>query len=213
MNQMIEALQGIMNQSQGETLDVPHPTEIKDVRENPLSGWHYSPLKADSRRDNDGDRHHDVVQGRICEIVHMDEFGEPIGDARLVLQHKYSMPDRQSKDISVTALKPHVIRGLKERFPKAFDEMDSKLTREGRDFPLVLLDSVPPDVIQVIATMGVRTIRQFAEFDDAQIDKLLEKLHQHKMAARANYVAEYLQRAKDRAGVHTAPVKRAKQAA
>lgn len=212
-NQMIEALQGIMNQAQGETLDVPHPSDIKNVREVPLTDWYFSMLKPDSRKDDDGDRHHDVVSGRICEITHIDEFGEPLGQSKLVLQHKYGTAQRQSKDVSVTAIKPNVIRDLKTRFPKAFDELEMKLLREGADLPIVLLDNVPPEVVQVIMTMSIRTIRQFAEFDETQIETLLGKLHHHKMAARANFVLDYLQRAKERAGMPSAPVKRAKQVA
>lgn len=197
-NQMVEALAGLMNQSQGETIDVPHPTEIKDVRVVPLNAdWHNSALKADSEKDDDGDRQFNIVKGRICEITHMDEYGEPLGEARLILQHKYGTPTRQSKDISATAIKPDVVRSLKARFPTAFAEMETKLLREGRELPIVLLDNVPPEVVQVIYAMGIRTVRQFAEFDEAQTEALVAKLQQFKMASRVNYVPDYLKRARD----------------
>lgn len=213
MNQMIESLQAIMNQSQGETIDCPHPADIKDVRVNALTEWHYSVLKSDSYKDDEGERHHDCVSGRICEIAHMDAYGEPLGEPRLVLQHKYGTPTRQSKDVSVTAIKPQEVRALKARFPGAFAELDLKIAREGRETPLVLLDSIPPEVVQVIYTMGTRTVRQLAEFDETQIETLLSKLHSHKMAARANFVMDYIQRARERVGVAATPARRTKQAA
>lgn len=211
MNQMIESLQAIMNQAQGETLDVPHPSDIKDIREDVLTEWHFSTLKADSRKDDEGDRHNDVVSARICEISHMDAYGEPMGKPKLVLQHKYGTAQRQSKDVSVTAIKPNNIRELKARFPGAFTELELKLLRLGRDLPLAILDDVPPEVVQVVQTLGARTIRDFAEFTDEKIVSLIDKLHQHKMAERANYVMDYVARAKDRAGI--APQAKRKQAA
>lgn len=212
MNQMIEALQGIMNQAQGETLDVPHPVDVKNVKLNPQTDWHNSPLKADRIKDQDGDWRHDIVKGRISVNQQFDEWNEPIGEPRLIMEHKYVDAARPSKDVSTTAIKPHEIRKLKERFPGAFQEYETKLLRERSELPLVLLDSVPPEVVQVIFTMGVRTVRQFAEFDEAKMAELQAKLLSHKMAARANYLVDYLQRAKEMVG--EAPVTtRRKQAA
>ena len=213
MNQMIESLQAIMNQAQGETLDVPHPADIKDIRETPMTEWHFSVKKEDSRKDDDNDRHFDVVSARIVEITHMDEYGEPLGEPKLMLQHKYGTAQRQSKDVSVTAIKPNVIRGLKDRFPGAFTEFEMKLLRANRDAPLALLDTVPPEVLQVVQTLGARTVRQFAEFDEEKIVALLDKLHQHKMSSRANFVQDYIMRAREMAGIVAAPPKRTKQAA
>ncbi len=200
MNQMIEALQGIMNQAQGETLDVPHPCDVKHVKTTELTGWHSSVLKSDREKQEDGDWNNDVVKGRIVENVQSDEWGEPIGEPRLLVQHRYGTPARQSKDISATALKPFEIRKLKERFPGAFAEFETKILRERREIPLVLLDSVPPEVVQVIYTMGVRTVRQFADFTEEQMAELQAKLLSHKMAARATYLVDYLQRAKEMVG-------------
>jgi hypothetical protein len=211
MNQMIEALQGIMNQAQGETLDVPHPVDVKNVRTTPLTGWHFSVLKADREKQDDGDWNTEVVQGRIVENVQLDQWGEPIGEPRLLIQHKYGTPARQSKDVSVTALKPNVVRSMKERFPGAFQEYETKLLRGREEVPLALLDSVPPEVLQVIWIMGARSVQQFAAFDDAKMAELREKLLSAKMAARANYLGDYLQRARDLVG--DSPTPRGRKAA
>ncbi len=217
MNQMIEALQGIMNQAQGETLDVPHPTDIKDVEVRTLTAEHPSVLKEDRERMDDGDWNTNIVKGRLVEVIQKDEYGEPLGEPKLMLQHKYSTPQRQSKDVSVTAVKPDIIRKLKARFPGAFAEFEMKLLRERAEIPLVMLDDVPPEVVQAVYTMGVRTIRQFAEFDETRTVALIDKLNSHKMNARANYVRDYLSRARDKVG-YVAPEpdltpKRGKQAA
>ena len=216
-NQMIEALQGIMNQANGETLDVPHPADIKHVDVKTLTGWHESVLKEDRERLDDGDWKTDVVTARLVEVTQLDEYKEPLGEPKLMLQHKYGTAQRQSKDISVTAVKPDVIRKLKARFPGAFAEYEMKLLRERGEPPLVLLDDVPPDVIQALNTLGVRTIRQFAEYDEAKTTALVEKLRAHKMDARANYVRDYLTRARERVGFIApepeAPTKRKQQAA
>lgn len=213
MNQMIEALQGIMNQAQGETLDVPHPVDVKNVKLSPQTDWHNSPLKADRDKDQDGDWRYDIVKGRISVNQQFDDWNEPIGEPRLIMEHKYVHPARNSKDVSTTAIKPHEIRKLKERFPGAFAEYETKLLRERAELPLVLLDSVPPEVVQVIYTMGVRTVRQFAQFDEEKLAVLQEKLLSHKMAARANFIVDYLQRAKEMVGEVPTPARRGKAAA
>lgn len=217
MNQMIEALQGIMNQAQGETLDVPHPVDVKNVKMTPQTNWHDSPLKADRDKDADGDWRYDIVKGRICINQQFDDYNEPIGEPRLILEHKYVHPSRISKDVSTTAIKPHEVRKLKERFPGAFQEYETKLLRERAEVPLVMLDNVPPDVIQVIYTMGVRNVREFAEFGDEKMAELQNKLLSHKMAARVNYIVEYRQRARELSGWRGEdvpnPAKRSKQAA
>ena len=205
MNQMIEALQGIMNQANGETLDVPHPVDIKNVEKRILTAEHNSVLKEDRERMDDGDWKTDVVKGWLVEVIQKDEYNEALGEPRLMLQHKYSTPARQSKDVSVTAVKPDVIRKLKARFPGAFAEYEMKLLRERAELPIVLLDEVPPEVVQVIYTMGVRTIRQFAEFDEARAVALVEKLTSNKMNARATYVRDYLAKAREKIGYTPEP--------
>lgn len=200
-NQMIEALQGIMNQAQGETLDVPHPVDVKNVEVLPLTAWHNSVLKADREKQEDGDWKTDIVKGRLVSVIQKDDYGEPLGEPKLMLQHKYEHPVRKSNDISVTAVKAHEVRRLRERFPATFQEYEIKLLRERAEIPLALLDSVPPEVIQVIHTMGVRTVREFASFTEEQTATLLEMLHKHKLSLRANYVPQYLERARDMAGI------------
>ncbi len=209
MNQMIEALQGIMNQANGETLNVPHPVDVKNVKTIPQTEWHYSTLKSDSYKDDEGDRHFNVVSGRLILNTHLDEYNEPLGEPRLMLEHKYSHPTRQSKDVSVTAVKPQEIRALKERFPGAFSEYELVLLRKGEDLPLALLDSVPPEVLQVAHTMGARTIRDLAEFDDEKITVLTAKLEAAKLNARIPYIRGYIARAKEKA---PATAKRSKAA-
>ena len=199
-NQMIEALQGIMNQAQGETLDVPHPADVKNVKVKNLTEWHDSALKSDWHREEDGDWNKTVVKGRLVEVAQLDAYDEPLGEPKLMLQHKYGHPTRQSKDVSVTAVKPFEIRKLKDRFPGVFQEYELKLLRERGEIPLVLLDSVPPEVVQVIQTMGMRTVREFAAFDEDKIAGLTAKLHHHKMALRANYVLDYVERARAMVG-------------
>jgi hypothetical protein len=200
-----------MNQANGETLDIPHPVDVKNVKSTPQTDWHNSPLKADRDRDEDGDWRYDVVKGRITINQQFDDYGEPLGEPRLILEHKYGHPTRQSKDVSTTAIKPHEIRKLKERFPGAFAEFETKLLRSRQEMPLVLLDSVPPEVVQVIFTLGARTVRDFAEFSDEKMAALQEKLVQHKMSARVNFLGEYLARAREMVGETPAP-KRGKAA-
>lgn len=212
MNQMIEALQGIMNQSQGETLEVPHPVDIPNTKTEALTNWHNSVLKPDREKDEDGDWKTDIVRARIVYISWLDQYNEPVGEKKLAIEHKYVHPVRTSKDTSINVLKPSEIRKFKERFPGAFQEFEMNLLRKREDFPLVLLDSVPPEVLQVLHTLGVRTIRQFAEYGENELAKLQEKLISHKMAARANYITEYWQRAKETVG-DTAPARRGKAAA
>jgi len=199
-NQMIEALQGIMEQSQGTTLDVPHPVDIANVQIRPLTDWHDSALKSDWHREEDGDWNKTVVKGQLAEVAHLDAYGEPLGQPQLVLLHKYSHPTRQSKDVSTTNVQPFEIRKLRDRFPGAFAEYELKLARGHGEIPLVLLDSVPPEVVQVIHTMGARTVREFAQFGDEQIAALTAKLHNHHMVTRANYVLDYVERARAMVG-------------
>ena len=208
MNQMIDALRGIMDQSQGGTLDVPHPADFKNVKITELTGWHDSALKSDWHREEDGDWTKTVVKGRLAEVTHFDEYDEPIGFPTLILQHKYSHPTRQSKDISTTNVQAFEIRKLKARFPEAFAEYELKLARTRAEIPLALFDSVPPEVIQVILTMGARTVRDFAEFSEERIATLLTKLHGNNMAARANYVLDYVQRAREMVSDDARPQKR-----
>lgn len=212
MNEIVKALEGIVNQGQGETLDVPHPVDVKNVETKPITGWHDSVLKADREKQEDGDWKTDIVKARIVEITQQDEYGEPIGEPKLMLQHKYVHPTRKSNDVSVTAIKPHEIRKLRERFPGAFAEYEAKLYRDKAEIPLVLLDSVPPEVVQTIHTMGVRTVGEFAEFDEERVAELVEKLERHKMNARAMYVPRYLERAREKHEHQTAD-RRRKQAA
>jgi len=203
-NQLTVALQSLMNQNQGEVLDVPHPVDVKDVQVKPLTAWHDSALKIDWHKEEDGDWNKTVVKGCLVEVTQLDAYGEPLGEPKLMLQHKYSHPTRQSKDVSVTAVKPFEVRKLKDRFPGVFQEYEMKLLRERAEIPLVLLDSVPPEVVQVIQTMGARTVRDFAAFDETRTDELLRKLHSHHMATRANFVPAYLARAREMIG-HAPP--------
>ncbi len=209
MNQMIEALQGIMNQANGETISIPHPVDVKNVKAVPQTEWHYSVLKTDSYKDDEGDRHFNVVSARLILNTHLDDYNEPLGEPRLMLEHKYSHPTRQSKDVSVTAVKPNEVRALKERFPGAFSEYEVVLLRKGEDLPLALLDSVPPEVLQVAHTMGARKIADLAAFDEEKIALLSAKLEAAKLNARVPYIRDYIARARERA---PAPMKRGKAA-
>jgi len=200
MNQLTEALQSLMDQNQGTVLDVPHPADISNVQIKELTGWHDSALKADWHKEDDGDWNKTVVKGRLAEVANLDAYGEPIGEAVLILQHKYGHPTRQSKDLSTTNVQPHEVRRLKERFPGAFQEYEMKLLRERAPIPLVLLDSVPPDVVQVIQVLGARTVQDFAAYGDEDMERLAEKLHSHKMAARAGFVTVYRNRARAMTG-------------
>lgn len=200
MNQLTEALQSIMQQGQGSTLDIPHPADIKKVKITELTGWHDSALKADWHKEEDGDWNKTVVKGRLASVAHLDEYDEPIGEEVLILQHKYGHPTRQSKDTSTTNVQPHEVRKLKERFPAAFQEYEMKLLRERASIPLVLLDNVPPDVVQVVHTIGARTVQDFAAFGDEAMEKLTEKLLSHNMAARVGFVEAYRGRAREMTG-------------
>jgi hypothetical protein len=204
MNQLTEALQSLMNQNQGSVLDVPHPADFANVQIKELTAWHDSALKNDWHREEDGDWNKTVVKGRLAEVTNLDAYGEPLGAPQIILQHKYGHPTRQSKDVSTTNVQPHEVRKMKERFPTAFQEYEMKLARERAEIPLVLLDNVPPDVIAMIGTMGVRTVREFAVFDDAKVEELLKRLHAHQMVQRAGYVPEYLARAREMIG-HVPP--------
>ena len=200
MNQIVEALQAIVNQGQGQVLDVPHPVDVKNVKTRELTGWHDSALKSDWQREEDGDWNKTVVKGRLVEVTQLDDYDEPIGEPKLMLQHKYGHPTRQSKDISVTAVKPFAIREMKARFPGAFQEHELKLARERAPVPLALLDSVPPEVVQVIQTLGARTVQDFAAFGDEQVEKLIDKLSSHNMTARVSFVPAYRDRAREMTG-------------
>lgn len=200
MNELAQALQSLVNQSAGEVLDVPHPVDIANVQIRELSGWHDSALKTDWHKEEDGDWIKTVVKGRIAEVVNLDAYGEPLGAPQLILQHKYGHPTRQSKDVSTTNIQAHEIRKLKERFPGAFQEYELKLLRERGPIPLALLDSVPPEVIGIIRTLGAATVQDLAAFEDADMARLVEKLHGHKMAARVNFVESYRDRARELTG-------------
>lgn len=201
MTELLTALQGLVNNNFGETLDVPHPADIKDVRITPLTAvWHNSALDIDRDRQDNGDWRSDIVKGRLVEVIRLDPYGEPLGDPQLVLEHKYVHPTRQSKDVSTTVVKPNNIRMLKERFPGVFAEYETKLLRERKDVPLVMLDSVPPEVIQLVFTMGARTVKDFAAFDGDQIDELLSKMLAQKLNSRTNYLPDYLARAREMSG-------------
>jgi len=200
MNQLVEALQSIVSQSQGEVLNVPHPVDIANVQIKELSAWHDSALKSDWHREEDGDWNKTVVKGRLCEVTNLDAYGEPMGAPQLILQHKYAHPTRQSKDVSTTNVQPHEVRQMKDRFPGAFQEFEKKLLRERADIPLVLLDNVPPEVIEMIQTVGARTVQAFAAFGDAQMQKLIDRLERHNMAARVSYVEAYRDRAREMTG-------------
>src|SRR4030067_3457259 len=98
---MIEALQGIMNQAQGETLDVPHPVDVKMVEALPLTAWHNSVLKADREKQEDGDWKTDIVKGRLVSVIQKDDYGEPLGEPKLMPQHKYENPGGQQNTTAV----------------------------------------------------------------------------------------------------------------
>jgi len=199
MNQLTEALQSLMA-PQGATLDVPHPADIKKVSITALTGWHPSELKSDWHKEEDGDWNKTVVQGRLAMALNLDDYDEPIGEATLILQHKYGHPTRQSKDISTTNVSAHEVKKLKARFPAAFAEYELKLARERAPVPLALLDSVPPEVVQVIQTLGARTVQDFAAFGDEAMEKLTAKLESNNMAARLAFVPAYRDRAREMTG-------------
>ena len=115
MNDVVQALQGIINQGQGETLDVPHPVDIPNVLEVPQTLWYDSVLHEDKEKQEDGEIKSDIVKGRIVYVVQTDAYEEPIGEQKLMLQHKYVHPTRKSQDVSVTAVKPHEIRKMRAR--------------------------------------------------------------------------------------------------
>src|ERR1700752_4559224 len=105
-NELATALEALVNRAPYELLDIPHPADTKDVRVIAVTQWHSSVLKKDREKTDDGDFRTDIVKGRIIEKCNYDEYGEPDGEPRLMLEHKYSTPSRPSKDVSVTALKP-----------------------------------------------------------------------------------------------------------
>ena len=197
MTTISDELRQLIVGSQARVLtNVPHPASIKEVEVEARTKWHKSVLKNDTDLLNDEPI--PVVEGRIVEITKLDEFGEPIGKATFALEHKYGHPQRKSNDVSVTKLSTSTLRGIKVRFPTMVEEFEANMLKTGRDLPLCFLDNVPGEVLQIVQTKGVDSVRAFAEWTDKKLADLVKDLEFNDMNARAHYVKEYRGRAREK---------------
>ena len=209
----LDALRVLMVPDMGASIDVPHQMTLGRGHETALSNW----VPSADPRDRDEDmRNQDIIFGRIVKIHFEDEYGEPIGKPDLILQHKADHPKRKSKDISASTIRPRTMAGekdsegnfsslpLRKRFPQAFEEFERRLRREGSEFPIALLDKVPPEIIETLIALGIDSVQAFAEAGDDVLDRLRKRLESDKYAARVPYVTSYQDRAKAYLGVDRA---------
>lgn len=196
INDLVRALR----QNDAESLDVPHPARIKNVMVTPLTTWVDSRADSDYEYDQRG-RATCAVKGQIRRIEHLDDYHEPIGEVIYDMMHKFGTPERQSKDESSSRITPESSRGLRLRFPEAFEQFEQRMERDGTELPIQFLDDVPPEVLKIIKVMGAHTIRDFAEFDAEQMQTLVQNLNDHKFANRARFADRYRQTARDRVGL------------
>lgn len=203
----------------GTSLEVPHPASLGRPEITSLTSWHPSADERDFETQPGLPR--DCIYGRIVEVVMPDEYGEPIGNAEYVLEHKIEHAQRKSKDVATTLLRPRTMAGekhtdghyttlpLRRRFPAVFDQFEDRLRRAGKPFPIALLDNVPPEVLETAQALGIDTVQAFAEADDALLEKLSSRLTADKHAKRAANVADYHERAKEMAEAPKRPTRKA----
>lgn len=201
----LNALRILAVPDMGSSLEVAHPASLGRSEVTPWSNWCPS---ADPRDfENDGHLQRDVVFGRMTEVILADEYGEEIF-RHFTLEHKYDHPQRKSKDVAVTPLRPRTMAGekhtdghyttlpLRKRFPQVFEQFESRLRAAGRPLPLALLDNVPPEVMETAEALGLGSLQEFAQADDSFFAKLGERLEADKHMGRARNVESYRERAR-----------------
>lgn len=223
---MFEELKALIDGSQGEAIDVPHPNQFKKQEMKSLTKWHRSELPSDFERNALGgplmiedpeDPHFGrpltYVYAEIVSMTLLDAYDEPVGDPIYSVQVKITNPKFKIDDISSHRVRAFTVKELRRRFPAAFAEFERNL---GADkLPIALLDDVPPHVLQQLQTaMGIKKVMEFAMFDDKALKALRSKLEAAKLHARIPYIEKYREAARLKVGyTDPAPVRRERIAA
>lgn len=205
----LEELKTLLDGSQGEALDVPHPNQIKNTVMTPLTKWHRSELPSDFELNQLGAPEFDMetgkpktfVSGQIVRTEKFDDYNEPIGEIEYAVLHKVNNPKLNFKDTSSTRVHPFTVKDMRRRFPAAFAEFEDKLKASGTPLPIALLDTVPPFVVQLLFVRGAKTIEDFAAYTKKQIEDLKTDLKAKKMDARVAYVERYRDQARAKVGI------------
>lgn len=207
MSALTDELRTLLDGSNGEALDVPHPNQIKDVRITPMTRWHRAERAGDYENNEFGAPAYTesgerltYVTGQVQRMQSFDEYQEPIGEPEYLVAHKVTNPKIANKDTATTPISAFTCRDLRKRFPGALAEFEAKMVRDGVDLPIALLDDVPPHVITHIRAKGGNTVQAFAAFTKKQTDELKASLEASKMHARIPYVERYKEMAQAKIG-------------
>lgn len=218
----LEDLKTLLDGSQGEAIDVPHPNQHKKIETTPMTNWRRSELPSDFEKNQlgallyveDADREDfgrpkTYITGQIVRQVVLDEYNEPVGDPDYALMTKVSNPELRNKDVASGKIRPFGCREQRKRFPAVFAELEAKLARDGEDLPIAFLDEVPPHVVQILIAKGVKTVQAFASYQKKDLDALRDTLKAHKLHARVNFVEKYRDQAREKIGLTSTPAKAA----
>lgn len=222
----LEELKNLLDGSQGESIDVPHPNKFKNTLMTPLTDWHRSempgdfelnnlggPLIIEDRESADWGKPLTYVKGQVASVVVLDAYGEQVGETQYVVLHKVTNPKVTNKDTSSSMIGAFTARDLARRFPSAFAQFEDHLRANGSPLPIALLHEVPPHVITMLTVKGVKTVESFASFTEKQMNDLKASLKASKMDARVPYVEKYRDQARTKVGYVEPEAARSKKVA
>jgi len=210
MQEFVQTLKQSLNRNDAESLEVPHPKDMKQIMETALSGWVKSEDPADCEKDSSGRPMPSMtaVLGQVRKLEHVDDYGDPVGEPQYIVAHRYSVTSRPSDDVSISRITPVTVKNLRSRFPAAFDQAEKRLRENREELPVAFLDTVPPEVVLIAYVMGIRTIREFAEMGDNMVAAIKSELQNRKHVNRIDSVPTYIERAREKVGLPPVPEQR-----
>ena len=151
------------------------------------------------------------VRCKIAEATTVDDYGYPVGETSVVVQHQYFDAKRKkwSMDTASSEINPHayvsirtqdgVIHGLKDRFKTCIKHYLDQLVREKRPIPLAFLaDRVYPDAICCFIANGLKSVEEVAALPDGErMELMMEAFRDADMTTWAHRVPEFRQKARE----------------